>query len=105
VISYSVEQRRREIGVRSTLGARSGDIVALVLREGVMVTLVGFAVGGGLSVLALRLASHLVGLNASLDTVTLLAVPLLVALVIAAACYLPARRAARVDPMVVLRGL
>jgi len=105
VISYSVEQRRREIGVRSTLGARREDIVALVLREGAMVTLVGFAVGGALSGLALRLASHLAGLGASLDAVTLVAVPLLIAVVMAGACYLPARRAARVDPMVVLRGL
>jgi putative ABC transport system permease protein len=105
VISYSVEQRRPEIGVRSTLGARRGDIVALVLRDGAMVTLAGFVVGGALSVLALRLASHLAGLEASLDASTLVAVPLLIAVVIACACYLPARRAARVDPMVVLRGL
>jgi predicted lysophospholipase L1 biosynthesis ABC-type transport system permease subunit len=96
---------RQEIGVRSTLGAQRGDIVALVLCEAAVVTLVGLAVGGALSMLALRLASHLVGLDASLDAVTLVAEPLLMALVIAGACYLPARRAARVDPMVVLRGL
>src|SRR5262249_39983155 len=99
VISYSAAQRRRASGVRSALGARRGDIVALVLREGAIVTLVGFAVGGALSVMALRLASHLAGLDASLDAVTLVAIPLLITMVIAGACYLPARRAARVDPM------
>jgi putative ABC transport system permease protein len=105
VISYSVAQRLREVGIRSALGANRRDIVTLVLREGAFVTVLGAVPGFGLSLLALRLTSNLVGPVPTTDMVTFGSVPVVIAAVILLACYLPARRAARVDPMVVLRGL
>jgi putative ABC transport system permease protein len=108
VISYSVAQRLREIGIRSALGAGHGDIVALVLKEGAKVAAMAAVPGLGLSVVALRLTSRLVGPEGPVpatDLAMFVVVPLLMAVVILLACYIPARRAARVDPMVVLRGL
>jgi putative ABC transport system permease protein len=105
VVSHSVAQRMREVGIRATLGADWRDIVGLVLREGVSVAAIGGAIGLGVSLLAIRLTSRLVGPVPVVDLTTFLAVPLLTSAVILLACYLPARRAARVDPMVVLRGL
>jgi len=105
VISYSVALRLREIGIRSTLGADRGDVIALVLREGGTVAALAAGPGVALSLLALRLTSSLVGAVPTADVAAFLCVLVLITAVIALACYLPARRAARVDPMLVLRGL
>jgi putative ABC transport system permease protein len=105
VISYSVVQRLREIGIRSTLGADRRNIIALVLREAATVAAMGAVPGVGLSLVALRLTSNVIGPVPTFDVVTFLAVPPLTMAVILLASYIPARRAARMDPMAVLRGL
>jgi putative ABC transport system permease protein len=104
VMAYAVAQRLREIGIRSTLGADRRDIIRLVLREGAKVAAIASVPGFGLSVLALRLTSKLVGAVPTTDIAVFVGVPLLIAAVVLLACYFPARRAARVDPIVVLRA-
>ena len=103
VMSYSVSRRTREIGIRMALGAQTGSVLRLVLKEGL--TLVGGGVLAGLivSVAVTRLlASFLYGVS-PLDAATFAAIPLVLGLVALLASYLPARRAAKVDPMVALR--
>ena len=102
VISYSVGQRAHEIGIRTALGAERRDIIRLVLREALKTMGVGTLAGFALSYTALRVSSRIVPVP-PMDLLTWVVVPLLLAGVILAACYLPARRAARVDPMVTLR--
>jgi putative ABC transport system permease protein len=104
VISYSVAQRTREIGVRMALGACSKDVLALVLKQGARLGLVGAVLGAVASVfLRGALASLLYGLSAT-DPLVLTAAPLGMVLVVVLASYLPARRAARVNPMSALRS-
>ena len=103
VISYSVSQRTNEIGIRMALGAGSRDILKLVSAQSLR--LVGFGVAVGLLVawaLSRAMTSLLVGVSAS-DPITFVSVAVLLAVVALVACYVPARRAARVDPMVALR--
>lgn len=103
VVSYSVSQRTHEIGVRMALGASPGDVLKLVARQGLMLTLVGVAIGLGASVLVTRvMTSLLYGISAT-DPVTFGIVALLLAGVALAASLIPASRALRVDPMVALR--
>jgi len=103
VISYAVSQRRREIGTRMALGAQQSDVMRLVLSEGMLVILIGLGVGLGGSLVSTRfLSSLLFGVTAT-DPLTFSGVIILLALVALAACYIPARRAVSVDPMVVLR--
>ncbi len=104
VIAYSVAQRLREIGIRSTLGADRRDIMALVLSEGATVAAIGAIPGFIASLLALRWTSTLVGTLPTIDLATFVVVPIAMSAVVLLACYLPARRAARVDPMAVLRA-
>jgi len=104
VMAYSVEQRRQEIGVRVALGAAPRAVVALVLRQGMTPAFVGIGIGlvGGLLVTrVLRTLLFQVGPS---DPANAVAVSAIVALVAAVACYLPARRAAGVDPVVALRN-
>jgi putative ABC transport system permease protein len=104
VMSYAVSRRTREIGIRMALGAGTGNVMRLVLKEGL--TLVSGGVGGGLIIAAAAtrlLASFLYGVS-PLDATTFVAIPLVLALVALLATYLPARRAAKVDPMVALRS-
>ena len=103
VVSYLVGRRTQEIGIRIALGARSPDVLRMILSEGMKMTLLGVAIGF-LAALALTrvMASMLFGVSPN-DPLTFAGVALLLALVAAAACYIPARRATRVDPMLALR--
>jgi predicted permease len=103
LLSYEVTQRTREIGIRMALGARPPDILRIVVRQGVGLSAVGAFIGILVALGATRyLASLLYGVR-PFDPPTFLAVALLLGLVALAACYIPARRASCVDPMVALR--
>lgn len=103
VMSYSVAQRTKEIGVRMALGARRPDVLALVVRRGMTLVGIGIAAGIVLSLALARLiAGLLFGITAT-DPLTFIGVATLLGLVAFIANYLPARRAASVDPMVALR--
>ena len=102
VLSFGVTQRRREIGVRAALGATPGDLVVMVLKQGMTVTMVGLAVGlGGSIVVSRAMASVLFGVEA-LDGVAFIIPSAVVLVVAAASCYLPGRRAAAIEPAEVL---
>jgi predicted permease len=103
VISFAVGQRTHEIGVRMALGARPLDISRLILGAGGRLTVLGLMVGLGAALGLTRLMSGLLfGVRAT-DPLTFVAVGFLLALVALAACYIPARRASKVDPMIALR--
>jgi len=103
VMSYTVTQRTSEIGIRITLGAQSSDVFRSIVGEGARIALFGVAAGlAGALVLTRLLQTFLYGISAS-DPTTFVAVALLLTLVSVAACYFPARRATRVDPIVALR--
>jgi predicted permease len=103
VLAFLVSRRKREMGVRMALGAQRSDVLLLILKEGARFALIGIALGlTGAFLLARVLASELYGISPT-DSITYASVAVLVALVTMAACYIPARRAANVDPMVALR--
>ncbi|HEX8671097.1 MAG TPA: FtsX-like permease family protein, partial [Longimicrobium sp.] len=104
VLAYQVGQRTREIGVRVALGARAGDVVRMVLRHGFKITALGAAIGLVMAIAATRLLSSLLYGVSATDPLTFTAVPVLLLAVALLASWLPARRAARVDPMVALRA-
>ncbi len=103
VISYSVAQRTREIGIRMALGAQTGDVLKLVVRQGLAPAFVGIVLGlSGAFALTRVIASLLFGVSAT-DPVTFASLPLLLVALALLACWLPARRATKVDPMIALR--
>jgi putative ABC transport system permease protein len=103
VIAYTVSQRTQEFGLRMALGANRGDVLRLVLSHGARLMAVGIGLGLVASFGLTRLMATLLYGTSPTDPVTLMAVALLLALIALAACYFPARRAMRVDPMVALR--
>jgi putative ABC transport system permease protein len=103
VFAYSVEQRIQEIGIRMALGEQRREIVGLVLGQGTKLTLIGVAIGiAGAFGLTRFLSSQIYGVRAT-DPLTFIVVAVLLTLVALLACYIPARRAMKVDPMVALR--
>jgi predicted permease len=103
VMSYAVSRRTREIGIRMALGARPGTVERLVLRQGMVLTLIAIALGWpGAWMLSKMASSFLYGIQPH-DALTFAAIPPFLALIALVACYLPARRAASVDPMRALR--
>jgi putative ABC transport system permease protein len=111
VVAYSVAQRTREVGIRMALGALRGDILKLVVGQGMVLVTYGLAIGLLLGFALTRVLTSsiffdtelLFGITAT-DTLTYAGVTILLALVALAACYLPARRASKVDPVVALRN-
>jgi len=103
LMSYAVVRRRSEIGVRMALGARPADVLRMILRESLVLVMLGLLVGVGAALGATRaVASLLFGLSPS-DPVAFVSASILLLGVAIFACWLPARRAAKVDPMVALR--
>jgi putative ABC transport system permease protein len=103
VISYSVAQRTNEIGIRIAIGAQSGDVLKMVLGQGLRLGLCGVAVGAaGAFALTRLIRGLLFGIN-SFDPVTFGTMAVALMAVTILACYVPARRATKVDPMVALR--
>ena len=103
VMSFFVAARTREIGIRMTLGARRGDILGMVLRQGALRTAAGVVLGLAAALALGRLLSDLLFEVSGRDPLVLAAVPALLAAAALAACYLPARRASRADPLQALR--
>ena len=104
IVAYSVTERTHEIGVRIALGAQRRDVMAMVVGQGMTMTIVGTAIGVAASAALARLMSSLLfGVSAG-DPATFVAIPLLLIAVALAACYVPARRAMRVDPLQTLRS-
>jgi ABC-type antimicrobial peptide transport system permease subunit len=114
VMVYTVKQRTREIGIRMALGAEAHRVVVSVLGKGAWLTVIGLVLGLGMSLIAIRILesqlSGLQGWNKFLlygvnlwDPLILVAIPLIVLSVAGVACYIPARHAAKIDPMEALR--
>jgi putative ABC transport system permease protein len=103
VVSYAAARRTQEIGIRIAMGAAPGDILRMVLRQGLSVVGIGLALGLAISLVGTRvLNGFFVGIKPS-DPVTFVAVVLLLTAIALIACWIPARRATRIDPLVALR--
>jgi putative ABC transport system permease protein len=103
VMAYVVSQRTREVGIRMALGADRGDVMKMITQQGMRLAAIGVGIGLVLSLaLAQVLSSLLIGVS-GYDVPTFILVPVLLAVVALVACYLPARRATKVDPLVALR--
>ena len=108
VLNYSVNQRRQEIGIRMALGAQASDILKMIVGHGMLLTALGLAIGLLASLLLAFFLTKLIegflfGVSAT-DLTIFIGIPLLLALVSLFSCYIPARRATKVDPMIALRA-
>ncbi len=103
VMAFTVEQRTYEIGIRMALGARRHDVVRLVLRSGLLLTGIGLLIGLPMALGTSHLIGSLIFGIGTADPVTFAGVGLILAAVAAAACWIPAQRAMRTDPIVALR--
>jgi len=103
VMAYTVTQRTQEIGIRLALGAQTGDVFKLVVRQGLALVLVGIAIGLAGAFALTRLIASLLFMVSATDPVTFISLPLLLAAVALLACWLPARRATKVDPLAAIR--
>jgi putative ABC transport system permease protein len=99
VVAYSVAQRTHEIGIRMALGAQRHDVLQLVVRQGMVLTLIGVVIGVIGALALTRVISNLLFGVGATDPLTFIGVSLFLVLVSLAACYLPARRASKVDPV------
>jgi putative ABC transport system permease protein len=104
IVAYSVTERTHEIGVRLALGAQRRDVMAMIVAQGMVLTMIGTAVGVVSALLVTRMMSSLLFGVSAADPVTFVVIPVLLAAVAFVACSVPARRATRVDPLVALRA-
>jgi predicted permease len=103
VVAYAVSRRTREIGIRMAIGARSTDVLRMILGQGLVFTAIGIVAGLAIAFFASRLLSTFIIGVSPRDPLIFLCVPLILSAVMIAACWLPARRAARIDPTIALR--
>ena len=102
VISYSASKRTHEIGVRMAVGAQPSDILKMVFRQGLLIVSIGLVVGVGAALASAHVLKSFLAVSAT-DPVTYLSVAAVLTFVALCACYIPARRATKVDPMIALR--